>query len=248
TRDVTGVERSAPNQAKLDSARTSVFFRNGATRRLDAVAATGRTPLAAAEQFRKRSPALFGVDAEDLRPARRDRRTVTKLGNAQPDDGIGLMYDRATGVHKLLLYTYEQHREGVPVYRSGLRTLVRQGGAHPVVWANAEVRAIGNFRPDLSNKLTTVDADKSRPAARRTAASTDGRAPATLTRVSSPSMTIFAGVGEVTSKPTLAMTYTAESADGTGKWTFVADAETGDILHVESARHFDVQGTVHAEV
>src|SRR5690606_16016310 len=89
TRDVTGVERSAPNQAKLDSARTSVFFRNGATRRLDAVAATGRTPLAAAEQFRKRSPALFGVDAEDLRPARRDRRTVTKLGNAQPDDGIG---------------------------------------------------------------------------------------------------------------------------------------------------------------
>jgi hypothetical protein len=46
----------------------------------------------------------------------------------------------------------------------------------------------------------------------------------------------------------LAVQYTAKAADGAGKWTFVADAETGDILHVESNVHFDVAGTVKGKV
>ena len=44
------------------------------------------------------------------------------------------------------------------------------------------------------------------------------------------------------------MRYTARADSGPGKWTFVADLATGDILHVESNLHFDVNGTVAAEV
>lgn len=46
----------------------------------------------------------------------------------------------------------------------------------------------------------------------------------------------------------MALKYTAQDENGPSTWTFIADAATGDILHVESNQHYNIDGTVHAEV
>lgn len=233
--------------ADLPLARTSVQLHNGVTRRLGAVAATGRTSKLAADAFLNRSHAILGVTPNELRPSEPVRSNGTALTTSR-EPGVGLMYDRATGKPKFRLYSYDQHRDGVPVFRSGLRTLVREDGDHPVVWASSAVRPLGDFHAPTSAAAHAVDVDASLRAARRNVIERGGLPPSALTNVSAPTATIFAGTDAHAAKARLAVTYTASDVDGTGKWTFVADAETGDILHVESALHFNVQGTVQAEV
>jgi len=209
-------------------------------RRVYGPSATGKTPFAAAERFREQSAAAFGVDPEDLESAK--LASSRSLRSTSGANGVGLMYDRTTGKYKFRLFSYEQRRDGVPVFRSSLRTLVREGNDNPVVWANADLRPMGDFRV-RAYAPRSVDLGKSLDALKN-----DALAPSALTNVSTPTSTIFAGVGTQTVAPRLAVTYTAEDANGPGKWTFVADAETGHILHVESNLHFDVTGSVRAEV
>lgn len=243
-----GVRELGTPKPRAELARTSIQLRTSAARRLDALATTGSTSMIASEKFRKRSQTLFGVDAGDLKPAPLAEVGASKGPSSGADAGIGLMYDRSTGKYKFRLYNYAQHRDGVPVFRAGLRTLVREDGDHPVVWASANVRPIGDFRPRAHTTPRPVDVTKSLRAARGSAVDAGSLPPNGLTRVSEPTPLIFAGSDDQPMPPRSAMTYTARDADGVGKWTFVADAETGDILHVESALHFDVQGTVQAEV
>ncbi len=218
--------------------------------------ANGATPDAAAESFRKKHATALGVDRAELVPVTLDRfgrraGAVAKKnapGNAA-SNGVGLMFDRATGKHKFRLYTYEQQRDGVPVFRAGLRTLVREGGDNPVVWSSADLRPMGNFSAKAAPPLRAADLQKSLRALRTNSAVTKGLPiPTSLKDVSAPTATIFAGVDGQLAAPRMAMQYTARAADGSGKWTFVADAVTGDILHVESNLHFNISGTVQGEV
>lgn len=242
--------------------RAKVHVRNNQIRRVYGVAATGKTPDASVESFLRRSAAGFGIERADLVPDRLQqaaklKRTLAPHGTAKlkgsatpKSNGIGLMYDPATGKHKFRLYSYQQQRDGVPVFRAGLRTLVREGGNNPVVWANAELRPMGNFRPPTGIRPSSVDVDKSLRALHTTPGAV-GRgipAPTALADVSAPTPTIFAGVDGQATAPRMAMQYSARAANGPGKWTFVADAVTGDVLHVESNLHFDIDGTVQAEV
>lgn len=234
--------------ARPGLARTTVRLPQAGAQRLSAVAATGRTPLEATESFRKRSQTLLGLAGEDLKLARLERRGASPWPADAGEPGVGLMFDRKTGKHKFRLYNYEQRRDGVPVFRAGLRTLVRADADNPVVWASSNVRAIGAFRPKAPHALPSVDLERSLRAARGSVIARGGLPPTGLTQVTAPEPVIFAGIGERTVAPRSAMTYTAQDASGAGKWTFVADAETGEVLHVESALHFDVYGTVAAEV
>lgn len=226
-----------------------VRVRNERIRRVYGMAATGDTPDASAESFRRSSAAAFGVDPDDLTPAKL-ARSVRPSHAAANTDGVGLMYDRATGKYKFRLFTYQQHRDGIPVFRSSLRTLVREEAQNPVVWANADLRPMGSFRIGTGARPGPVDVDKSLRALRTSAALASQRlpAPTALTDVSRPTLTIFAGLGDKNATPRLATQYTARAAHGPGKWTFVADAASGDVLHVESNLHFDIHGTVAAEV
>ena len=217
--------------------------------RLYGVAATGKSAQAAAENFRRSSAAALGVDADELVPVGLGASANTRAPSAGNKNGVGLMFDRASGKYKFRLFNYEQQRDGIPVFRANLRALVREGGDHPVVWANPDLRAMGSFRPRADARVRSVDVAKSLQAIRTDGAlARTGVSPTALKLVSAPTLTIFAGVGARDSAPRTAMQYTAQDASGPGKWTFVADVETGDILHVESNLHYDIGGSVQAEV
>lgn len=223
-----------------------VFVRGERIRRIYGTLATGATPGTSAETFRNTTAAALGVPPEDLVPAAPGGANTFRSTAAA--EGIGLMADPITKKSKFRLFTYAQSRDGVPVFRAGLRTLVRADGDHAVVWANSDVRPLGDFRPPAAARPGNVDLAKSLRAVRANPAHPELPAPTSLVAVGTPTPTIFAGVGTSSAAPRWAMQYTAREANGPGRWTFVADATTGDILHVESDLHFDVVGTVEAEV
>ena len=249
-----------PNAAQpnASSIQANAQLQAGRIRRVYGVVATGKTPDAAAESFRQRSAAELGVDRDELTPtttlngsaalrnAAKTNSTASPNANANTN-GVGLMYDRTTGKPKFRLYSYEQQRDGIPVFRAGLRTLVREDGENPVVWANSDLRPMGSFRARASLPAHSIDLNRSLQALSKS--DTSGQpTPSALTHVSRPTPTIFAGVDGQEASPRQAVRYTAQAANGPGKWTFIADAETGDILHVESLVHFDVTGTVKGKV
>lgn len=247
---VSGAARSAGTMLAASAAQTSSNAQGNRIGRLHGVAATGRTPDDAAETFRQSSVASFGIEREDLRPSRLKRAgsLATAGGPGAGPNGVGLMHDPLTGKPKFRLYSYDQQRDGIPVFRAGLRTLVREGADNPVVWANADLRPMGSFHARLGAPARAVDLDRSLQALRASHAASGEPIPAALGNASAPTQTIFAGVDGQTATPRLAVQYTARAATGAGKWTFIADAETGDILHVESNVHFDVTGTVKGKV
>ena len=237
---------AAPSNGALPQVNLQV--RGNAARRVFGVVANGATPDAAAEAFRQRSAAELGVRADEVLPARIKGSATPKKAPKANAGGVGLMYDSNTGKPKFRLYTYEQQRDGVPVFRAGLRTLVREDADNPVVWANSDLRPMGSFKAPAALPARRIDLGKSLQAARAHAAASGRPAPNALSKLSSAAPTIFAGVEGQTTAPRMAVRYTAQDADGPGKWTFVADAETGDILHVESNVHFDVAGSVKGKV
>ena len=244
------VVQSTGPTPQTNLAQANSNFQRDRIRRVYGVAATGQTPDDAAETFRQTGAAALGLDRDELRPARPKGAgplTGALTAGARPQ-GVGLMYDPATGKPKFRLYNYEQQRDGVPVFRASLRTLVREGGDNPVIWANADLRPMGSFRVAAGVPARAVDLERSLQALRVRNAASGQATPAGLTNVSAPTQTVFAGVDDQTAAPRLALKYTARASDGAGKWTFVADAETGDILHVESNVHFDVAGTVKGKV
>ena len=123
------------------------------------------TADAAAEAFRSKYAAAFGVDPDELRPLVPGQGPAAAASAAKP---IGLMYDRKTGQYKFWLYRYGHARAGIRVFRSELKTLVRNEPGNPVVWAGANLRDLGNFRPPSTAKSFRVDADKSLRAVRAT--------------------------------------------------------------------------------
>lgn len=246
----TGV--SASNGTVLSSTAASpsnLNVQRDRIRRVHGVAATGRTPDEAAETFRQSSVAALGLERDELLPARLKGAALSKAsGTAARANGVGLMHDPVTGKPKFRLYSYAQQRDGIPVFRASLRTLVREDVDNPVVWANADLRPMGSFHAPLGAPSRSVDLDRSLQALRTHLAASGEPTPTALGNASAPTPTIFAGVDGQTASPRLAVQYTARAATGAGKWTFVADAETGDILHVESNVHFDVTGSVKAKV
>lgn len=160
------------------------------------------------------------------------------------------MLNPKTGTYKFRLYTYEQQRNGVPVFGGELRTLVRADGDHPVVWANTDLRPLGDFSVPTDVKLDTVDQAKSLAALKADPglAAQGLVAPKALVEFSTPIPTIFAGVEDQVTAPRMALEYTARDEHSPSSWTFVADATTGDVLHVTSNQHHIINGTVNAQV
>lgn len=225
-------------------------------KRLHGMIASGSSPDAAAENFRQTRAKDLGVDPVELvlvapsAAAQLATNTSASSANAAASQGLGLLFNSDTGTYKFRLYTYVQQRDGVPVYGGGLRTLVRVDGDNSVVWANTDLRPLGNF--SVPNHVKTAAAD---PHKSLTALKTDpvlaARAlvpPAALGEFSQPTPTIFAGLEDQVVLPRMALKYTAREQNGPSSWTFIADAETGDVLHVESNQHYSIDGTVKAKV
>ena len=192
--------------------------------------ATGETAVAAAEQFRQAAAPVFGVESDDLRPGLR------RVDNRQTQP---LMYDRETGKYKFTLVYYSQYHDGVPVFRSDLRVLVRNEPGFPVVQANSSLHDLGSF----AGAARAVRADPDLAQVTATTVIPD------LVNFTTPETVVWAGVDDLIVDPVLAVTFVADNgmadAGDYEKWRFVVDAATGEILHQEDLVILeDVEGNV----
>lgn len=178
----------------------------------------GADAFQSADQFVNRYAGLFGVEAETI---------VAKSLEMGGPTFVPLMYDKATDSYKFTLVTYEQQRDGVPVFHSDFRVLVRNEPGFPVVLARSSMHPLGDFAVQRAG----ANPDLARASARQKSAR--------LTKFSDMEEVIFAGEEERDAVPTLAYKFTAESDDpfspqGYERHLFVADAMTGVILYEEN--------------
>ena len=107
----------------------------------------GDTPVQSAERFLTANADLFGAQAADLLPTTR----ILASGNTLP-----MMYDAETGSYKFTLIYHSQYRDGLPVFRSDVRTLVKNEAGYPLVWVGSSLKRLGEFHPDPALK-SSVD-------------------------------------------------------------------------------------------
>ena len=188
----------------------------------------GLSPEETGQEFLANYVEALGTTADDLTPAGslRDGTYV------QP-----VMYDSSTGQYKFFLVKYEQHREGIPVFRSDLGMLVRNEAGFPLVLAASSLRDLGGFTVDRSLAAVSL-----------TSAAMNATG---MTSFTVPETVIWAGVDDMDVEPVLALTFVGEKGsleDGDyEKWLFVTDAVTGAVLYKEDRIIYtDVMGRVDA--
>jgi hypothetical protein len=222
-----GMDQQALSRA-LPNAR--LYVRGGRVMRLcGAVMATGTTPEASAEAFRRNAAARLGVDPGELiAPSSPAVHAAAATGKAEP---IGLMLDPNTGTYRFWLYRYDQVRSGVPVHDASLSVLVQNGKNHPVVWAGSSLRDLGDLDVPRNAGTPAVDPDQSLEALARLGPLDS--LPSAL-EYGEPELVIFAGVGDQEVMPRLAERYLASSDPPLGRWRFIVETTNGHVLHVEN--------------
>jgi hypothetical protein len=199
----------------------------------------GASAAQSADAFRRNHAAVFGVEPNDLAPA---KYGVTGT-NALP-----LMYDGRTGSYKFTLVRYAQYKDGLPVYRGDLRLLVRNDENFPLVLAASAVRDLGEFRVGAAHR----GIDSTSSAAREgfgKACVAAGTVVRGLDHFTSPEVMVWAGLDDMNVAPATALVFTGDNGGSGGivddRWLFVADIETGEILHHQSMLiDVDVAGQV----
>jgi hypothetical protein len=187
---------------------------------------TGGSPQEAADRFVVNHAEMLGSPAEDLLSA----TPLLDSGNTLP-----LMYQRETDSYKFTLVYYSQYRDGLPVFRSGLRLLVRNEPGYPLVWAGSEVRRLGAYRPDLS-RGSVVDPTRVAP---------------DMINFTALETVIWAGVDDMAAAPVVAKSFIADNYGPPApakpqKRLYVVDAATGEVLYEENLIILtDVTGSVH---
>ncbi len=203
------------------------------------------TPDESAELFLTSYAEVFGVSPDDLE----------LVGFADSSELVQpVMVDPATGEYKFYLYRYAQRFDGLPVYGADLRILVRNVPGSPTVLAASALRDLGTFQVSSLAAAPVVQTDLAIAAAAAQmehdfAGDPRELALPELVNFTEPELVIWAGVDDMNVDPQLAVTYvgdngTPDSSDF-AKFRFVADAVTGEILHVENRIVFeDVVGNV----
>jgi hypothetical protein len=179
----------------------------------------GNSPEQTAEQFLSEHATVFGVSASDLVP-----------GNASDGKLVSqpVMYDRATGNYKFTLLYYSQYHDGMPVFQSELRLLVRNEPNYPLVLAASTLRDMGTFEPDRA--LAGVQSDRAKDIARTDVPSLD--------KFSEQKAVIWAGANSDLEEPHTAVTFVG-SSDFPERYRYVIDPVSGDILYKESLIIFE---------
>ncbi len=176
----------------------------------------GASPEDAADRFTQNYANIYGVDSKDL------------IAGAIMDQGlkkVPLMYDQSNGQYKFTLVYFSQYKDGIPVYKSDLRVLVKNEAGYPVVWAASALKNLGLFQVDQSiASISPVQVQQ-------TFASTIPSMP----NLTEPKMVIWAGNDETQKvTPTLGVEFIA--ADGepaTERKEFIINPLNGEKLYEE---------------
>ncbi|HIN84517.1 MAG TPA: hypothetical protein EYM90_06425 [Phycisphaerales bacterium] len=215
------VSSSAPNQAldqlRIEHPKLVTVDRSGQIHKiLDKQLATGRTPIASAENFITSFSAALNVDAKEFV----ERGPFLDGHVEQP-----IMYNQETGEHKFTGVYYMQTADGLPVYGSRLMVLVRNINGFPAVSATTDLRDVNGYK--APKRLIASEAVALMSAAVRL-----GRG----TSISQPELMVFAGTEEKHHEPTAALVFQATNGGGWdvenySKLELVVDARTGEILY-----------------
>lgn len=191
----------------------------------------GLTAENAAEDFVQDYADLFGATAQELVAGNVFNRTYT-----QP-----LMVDGPSGAARFTLLYYTQYRDGLPVFRAGLRLLVRNEPGNPLVWAGSSVTDLGTFRVPAD-----AAANLNEGAAHATAIAT---VPG-LNNFGPSELVVWPDWQGKPRNPQVALVFVGDNsrpgAPDYEKYLFVTAAPTGRLLHHESLiLNTDVSGSVH---
>jgi Zn-dependent metalloprotease len=206
----------AMNQIRKDHPNLMTVNRAGNIHKiLDKELATGRTPLATAENFIDTFAAALDVDAKEF---------VERGPFQDQHSHQDFMYNRETGQHKFTGVYYMQTADGLPVYESRLMVLVRNITDYPAVSATTVLRDVKGFK-----KPRNVFASEA--IALMSAATRLGKG----VIITSPELMVFAGTDVKHHEPTAALVFEATLG---GAWDFetykklelVIDAQTGEVL------------------
>lgn len=187
-----------------------------------------------ADSFVATHAALFGVNAVDLVPG------PLVSGGCDPCPAV---YQPATGEWRFFVHNYRHEIAGVPVFRSVLKLLVRSEPGFPLVFASADLRPVGSFKPEprlAAAGITAASAGSALLSASSLSAATEKPAIVSTRRV------IWAGFGDIDSPPLLADESTVTVAGE--PWLIVTEAANGAVLYREHLTCFvDIGGQVDAE-
>ena len=190
----------------------------------------GESAEQSADAFVRSYSGIFELNAADLAPGNSFNGQYT-----QP-----VMYDPQSGEYAFTLVYYTQYRDGLPVYGSDLRLLVRNEETHPLVLAACSLQDIGDFGVRAGIAATMAEG-----AAHVAAAAEEPG----LVNFSTGELVIWAGTGATRATPAVAISFVADNGLMPGgpqsRWRFIADAESGAILHKENLISLvNVSGTV----
>ncbi len=193
----------------------------------------GDDATASSDAFLRRFAGVLGVRSGDL-----FQRTLSEDGSST----VQLMPDDQGGM-KFTLVGYGQRRDGVEVYRSQVRALVRNVPGNPLVLVTNATFDLGTFSVDRA-----VLANPSVAAARTETIKALPRVE--NGEIGTPEVVIYAGSQESPTAPVLALSFVAkthasETAEGFDAWYVIADAATGSVLRTENMIcHANVTGRV----
>ncbi len=193
----------------------------------------GATAADAAAGFVQEAAAgLWGLDPNQLLP----------IGPWQDQSHVlPLMTDPVTLNPKFLLFGYVPHIDGVPVYDSALRVMVKNEPGYPVVLASSQIPSLGAFEAVGAKNRIALNQDSMTEVAgdRFNTADISGVRPV-----------VFAGVNGESQEPRMAAEFILDGSDMLGermKYRFITDPVTGEIFHEENLiLHADVTVRVQA--
>lgn len=227
-------EGKAPAAVQFRQDRPGVHYfvdRGRITRVYGAAFSTGDSAEESAGRFAADHSMIFGVPFTQLVPGGPVENGATTLP---------VMYEEDTGTYKFTLVYFSQVLDGIPVFRSDLRLLVRNEPGFPLVLASSSLHDLGDFQlpPGAGEQ---VDVNLAFQAAQ-------GAHPE-LTDVISAELVIWAGIDDAEVVPTLAISLMADNGlanqPGYSKWLCVVDAQSGELLYDENQIcHVDIVGNV----
>ncbi len=210
------------------------FFERGdrITRVFGRAFSQGRGASESASAFIAQHSDIFGVSAEQILPM-----------GAFPDGShaVDVYWDENIDGFRFSLLGYSQFVQGVPVFRSALKLLMRNEPGFPLVLASAELRNLGAFATTLVGRPSLADFNQrtwSNQAIRNAA----------VAEPSEAQLVIFAGVDDSPATPTLAVSFiVVRGVPGSGlsKMLYVTEATSGKVLfEEEQICNLDISGSV----
>lgn len=223
---------SQSSQARLQQAYPDAQFlwEDGRLARVwGATFGYGLTPEHSADSFVQDYSTLYGVATENLIPGNTFNDRLTEP----------LMYDPETGEHKFTLVYYTQYQDGIPVYQSELRLLVRNEPSCPLVLAACSLNDLGDYTVPAGATAKASDA-----AAYTVALDNEPD----LTEFSPGELVIWPDTGGKPQTPRVALTFVGRGVAVSSEpraFRFVVDVDTNEVLHKENLIvRTDVTGNV----